>query len=96
MIWNIIDNRSRPYCWKRINAIAEATCHDNSCTVAAIVTKLKVAQTMLFTLKKRTSRLPTRSHGLTVYPAASPSSSMTKEEGPTPRPYPSAFLVGAW
>jgi len=31
MIWNVIDKRVRPYRWKRINAIAEATCHDNSC-----------------------------------------------------------------
>ena len=32
MIWNIIDHRERPYRWRRINAIVEATCHDNSCT----------------------------------------------------------------
>ena len=30
MIWNIIDKRSRPYRWATINAIAEATWHDNS------------------------------------------------------------------
>lgn len=30
MIWNIIDRRSRPYRWKRINAIIEATENDNS------------------------------------------------------------------
>jgi hypothetical protein len=30
MIWNIIDSRKRPYRWKRINAIVEATSHDNS------------------------------------------------------------------
>jgi hypothetical protein len=30
MILNIIDSRKRPYRWKRINAIAEATSHDNS------------------------------------------------------------------
>ena len=29
MIWNIIDNRKRRYRWKRINAIIEATWHDN-------------------------------------------------------------------
>ena len=29
MIWNIIDRRVRPYRWKRINAIVEATSHDN-------------------------------------------------------------------
>lgn len=32
MIWNVIDNRTRPYRWKRINAIVEPTCHDNSCS----------------------------------------------------------------
>ena len=31
MIWNIIDRRSRPYRWKRINAIVEATVNDNCC-----------------------------------------------------------------
>lgn len=30
MIWNIIDRRKRPYRWKRINAIIEATSQDNS------------------------------------------------------------------
>jgi len=30
MICNIIDRRSRPYRWKRINAIIEATENDNS------------------------------------------------------------------
>ena len=30
MIWNLIDNRKRPYRWKRIIAIAEPTWHDNS------------------------------------------------------------------
>lgn len=31
MICNVIDNRTRPYRWRRINAIIEATAHDNSC-----------------------------------------------------------------
>lgn len=31
MIWNIIDRRKRPHRWARINAIIEATWHDNSC-----------------------------------------------------------------
>lgn len=31
MIHNIIDHRSRPYRWRKINAIIEATSHDNSC-----------------------------------------------------------------
>ena len=31
MILNIIDHRTRPYRWKRVNAIIEATEHDNSC-----------------------------------------------------------------
>ena len=31
MIWNIIDRRSRPYRWKRINAIGEDVEHDNAC-----------------------------------------------------------------
>jgi len=30
VIANIIDKRSRPYRWKRVRAIAEATYHDNS------------------------------------------------------------------
>lgn len=30
MIWNIRDQRKRPYRWKRINAIIEATWHDNT------------------------------------------------------------------
>lgn len=30
MIWNVIDKRERPYRWAKINAIAEATSHDNS------------------------------------------------------------------
>jgi len=36
MILNIIDNRKRPYRWKRISAIIEATWHDNSCEDADI------------------------------------------------------------
>ncbi|HEV7288679.1 hypothetical protein [Sphingomonas sp.] len=31
MIWNIVDNRTRKYRWKTINAIVEAVEHDNSC-----------------------------------------------------------------
>lgn len=31
MIYNIIDRRKRPYRWREINAIIEATTHDNSC-----------------------------------------------------------------
>jgi hypothetical protein len=31
MIFNVIDNRERPYRWRRINAIIEATSHDNRC-----------------------------------------------------------------
>jgi hypothetical protein len=31
MIWNVIDRRTRPYRWKRVNAIIEAVEHDNSC-----------------------------------------------------------------
>lgn len=34
MIRNLIDRRKRPYRWKRINAIIEATEHDNTCTDA--------------------------------------------------------------
>jgi hypothetical protein len=30
LIYNIIDHRERPYRWKRINAIIEATSHDNT------------------------------------------------------------------
>ena len=31
MLCNIIDKRSRPYRWREVNAIVEATEHDNSC-----------------------------------------------------------------
>jgi hypothetical protein len=31
MIYNIIDRRKRPYRWREVNAIIEATSHDNSC-----------------------------------------------------------------
>jgi hypothetical protein len=30
MLWNIIDRRTRPYRWREVNAIVEATEHDNS------------------------------------------------------------------
>ncbi len=31
MLWNIIDRRTRPHRWREVNAIVEATEHDNSC-----------------------------------------------------------------
>lgn len=31
MICNIVDNRTRRYRWRKIDAIIEATAHDNSC-----------------------------------------------------------------
>lgn len=31
MLWNVIDNRTRPYRWREVNAIIEAVEHDNSC-----------------------------------------------------------------
>jgi hypothetical protein len=31
MIWNVIDRRSRPNRWMRVNVIVEAVEHDNSC-----------------------------------------------------------------
>ena len=34
MLWNVIDMRTRPYRWREINAIIEATEHDNSCSDA--------------------------------------------------------------
>lgn len=34
MIWNVIDRRTRPYRWKKVNAIVEAVEHDNSCADA--------------------------------------------------------------
>jgi len=34
MIRNIIDRRKRPFRWKRINAVIEATEHDNTCADA--------------------------------------------------------------
>ena len=30
MIANIIDNRKRRFRWKKVNAVVEATCHDNA------------------------------------------------------------------
>ncbi len=30
MIFNVIDNRKRRHRWKRVNAVIEATAHDNS------------------------------------------------------------------
>jgi hypothetical protein len=30
MIWNVIDCRKRPFRWKKVNAIIEATWHDNT------------------------------------------------------------------
>jgi len=30
MIWNVIDHRTRPHRWAKVNAIIEATWHDNS------------------------------------------------------------------
>ena len=32
MIVNIIDRRERPYRWREVNAIIEATSHDNNCS----------------------------------------------------------------
>jgi hypothetical protein len=34
MIWNVVDRRTHPYRWKRVNAIIEAIEHDNSVTDA--------------------------------------------------------------
>ena len=31
MLCNVIDRRSRPFRWREVNAIVEATEHDNSC-----------------------------------------------------------------
>ncbi|WP_404710687.1 hypothetical protein [Sphingomonas sp. MMS24-J13] len=31
MICNIVDRRTRPYRWREVNAIIEATSHDNAC-----------------------------------------------------------------
>lgn len=31
MICNIIDRREKPYRWRKINAVIEATCDDNVC-----------------------------------------------------------------
>jgi hypothetical protein len=31
VLWNIIDNRTRRYRWKTVNAVVEAVEHDNSC-----------------------------------------------------------------
>jgi hypothetical protein len=34
MIYNVIDRRTRPYRWREVNAIIEATSHDNFCADA--------------------------------------------------------------
>lgn len=34
MLWNIRDKRTRPNCWREVNAIIEAVEHDNSCADA--------------------------------------------------------------
>jgi len=34
MIYNVIDKRTRPYRWREVNAIIEATSHDNACNDA--------------------------------------------------------------
>jgi hypothetical protein len=31
MIWNVIDRRTSPYRWERINAVVEPTWHDDNC-----------------------------------------------------------------
>lgn len=31
MICNIVDRRTQPYRWREVNAIIEATSHDNAC-----------------------------------------------------------------
>ena len=31
MIYNVVDRRTRPYRWREVNAIIEATSHDNAC-----------------------------------------------------------------
>jgi hypothetical protein len=31
MIANVIDRRTRPYRWKRVNAVVEPAWHDNKC-----------------------------------------------------------------
>jgi hypothetical protein len=41
MIWNVVDKRTRPYRWAKINAIIEATWHDNRVPDTDIVPHLK-------------------------------------------------------
>jgi hypothetical protein len=41
VIWNIIDRRKRKYRWLKINAIIEATWHDNSCKDADIAPSVR-------------------------------------------------------
>ena len=31
MIWNVVDQRKRPYRWKQVNAVVEAIEDDNGC-----------------------------------------------------------------
>jgi hypothetical protein len=42
VICNIIDSRERKYRWKKINAIIEATWHDNTCEDSDIADRVSV------------------------------------------------------
>lgn len=42
MIWNIVDKRTRPYRWLRVNTIVEATAHDNTVLDSDVAPKTDV------------------------------------------------------
>jgi hypothetical protein len=48
MIWNIIDKRTRPYRWANINAIIEATWHDNSVVDTDIAPELRFEDDVIY------------------------------------------------
>jgi len=48
MLCNIIDRRTRPYRWREVNAIVEATEHDNSCQGADRAPKSDPGVTVLY------------------------------------------------
>jgi len=48
MIWNIIDKRTRPYRWAKINAIIEATWHDNSVADTDIAPEVRLEDEVIY------------------------------------------------
>lgn len=55
MIWNIIDRRSQPYRWAQINAVIEATWHDNSCADTDIAPEIFGDDEVIYEQRERVS-----------------------------------------